>query len=177
MQDLLDILNWVTKTVSAQTGAPMEARHWLEFLGKEMGCEWATYWKVNQRTHLLSPAATWHSEMVHPTELKQNTGHSLSMSEGNAGLVWRSQKPIWTTDLIKEMCVPRSLNARAAGLSAGIWFAIKTDQKIFGVIELLSGSFPQKSDELLAAVERLGIQIGKRIAEPHGDRVESRKPD
>jgi len=162
--------------ISEQTGAPMEARLWLEFLGKEIGCDWATYWKVNQRTHLLSPAATWHAEKIRATELEQNTGHPLSMSEGNAGLVWRSQKPIWTTDLTREMCVPRSYSAQAAGLSSGIWFALKTDQKIFGVIELLSSSFPEKTDELFGAVERLGIQIGKRLAEPHKDQAVSQKP-
>ncbi len=154
----------------------MEARLWLEFLGKEMDCEWATYWKVSQRTYLLSPAATWHPEKAPAAELEQHTGRTLSMSEGNAGLVWRSQKPIWTTDLTKEMCIPRSISAQAAGLTAGIWFALKTDQKIFGVIELLSSSFPQRNDQLVGAIEKLGIQIGKRLADPHTDQAVDRKP-
>jgi hypothetical protein len=177
MGSLIDTIDKLLGEISDRMDFPVEPRAWLEFLGKRVGCEWATYWKVNHRTHLLFPAATWNTEPTKAQGLQQQTGHlSLAMSEGNAGLVWRNQKPIWTTDLTNEICSPRSITAQAAVQSAGVWFALKTDQKIFGVIELLGRSLPQRTPELLAAVEKLGLQIGNRLAHPHGDIAKGRKP-
>ena len=31
---------------------------------------------------------------------------SLSLNEGTAGLVWKSRKPIWSTDLVRDMSLP-----------------------------------------------------------------------
>ncbi|MGZ3672087.1 MAG: GAF domain-containing protein, partial [Bdellovibrionota bacterium] len=117
------------------------------------------------RTHLLYPAATWQSTKAQAAGVEKASDQPRSMGEGSPGLVWRSQKPIWTTDLVREMCVPRSHNAQNAGLSAGVWFALKTDQTIFGVLEFLGNNFPEKTPELMSAVENLGILIGRQLAE------------
>jgi hypothetical protein len=174
MEDLKEILGRLSKLIPAQSGISISPRSWLEFLGTELGCDWATYWKVNHKTHLLFPAAKWHSARVHATDLEKTTEKPLGMSEGNAGLVWRSQKPIWATDLAVEMCVPRSHSAQAAGLSAGIWFALKTDQKIFGVMELLRPSLPARTPELLEMIETVGTLIGKQLAAPAENRTGKR---
>jgi hypothetical protein len=85
---------------------------------------------------------------------------SLASNQGNAGLVWRSGRPIWTTNLVLDMCLPRSLHAAEAGLRGGVWFAVKTDTGIYGVIELLARVMPYKNPEALVVVERAGFQLG-----------------
>ena len=54
----------------------------------------------------------------------------LSMSEGTAGHVWRSRKPVWTNSLMRDMCLARSTEATEAGLQGGLWFAIKNSTTV-----------------------------------------------
>jgi hypothetical protein len=138
--------------------------HLLERLGQGLRCDWGTVWKVDGIQHHLSPIATWSSPSHDAPALEIDTrGRNLTLSEGNAGHVWRSQKPIWTVDLIKDMCLPRSIDAMDAGLRGGIWFAIKTERATYGIIELLGRDLPPPTAELLAGVEILGIRLGEAV--------------
>jgi hypothetical protein len=138
--------------------------HLLKRLGVDLGCDWGTVWKVDTVHHQLCPFATWSSPSYEAPALMRDTRRrNLSLSEGNAGHVWRSQKPIWTVDLVRDMCIPRSLDAIDAGLRGGIWFAIKTERVTYGVIELLGHDLPPPTAELLAGVEILGIRLGEAV--------------
>jgi len=61
----------------------------------------------------------------------------MSFREGTAGHVWRTRKPVRTTDIVHDMCLPRSLDAKEASLQGGVWFALKADDAAYGVKELL----------------------------------------
>jgi hypothetical protein len=143
---------------------PAIASELLKLLAGASGSEWGTYWQVDSAALLLRPISTWSPESLPRPLLERDTrSRTLSLSEGNAGHVWRSQKPIWTTDLIKDMCLPRSLDAAASGLHGGIWFALKSDQVVYGVVELLGTRLPQPDMDALLALERLGIRLGNWI--------------
>ena len=145
------------------SASPSEAApRLLEKLGIALGCEWGTFWEVDLHAHLLRPIGTWSASGLNAKQLAKDTqNRNLSLSEGNAGHVWRSHKPIWTIDLVKDMCIPRSLDAENAGLHGGIWFALKTNQAVYGVIELLGRDLAPAEDELLVGIEVFGIQLGK----------------
>jgi hypothetical protein len=88
-------------------------------------CQWATLWLVHPERAALFPELVWNLEPSKVWHLEENTRvRTLSLSEGTAGHVWRSRKPVWTNDLVRDMCLPRSLDAKDAGLHGGIWFAI-----------------------------------------------------
>lgn len=136
----------------------------LQLLGTTLNCEWGTLWIVDGAKHQLCPFATWSVESGEAPLLERHTrSRNLSLSEGNAGHVWRSRKPIWTVDLIRDMCIPRSLDAVAAGLRGGIWFAVQTEGDVYGVIELLGRDVPPPTIELLAGVEILGVRLGEGL--------------
>ena len=136
----------------------------LSLLAVTTGSEWATYWQVDPIAYLLRPITTWSAISTPNPKLEQDTrSRTLSLSEGNAGHVWRSRKPIWTTDLVKDMCLPRSLDANESGLRGGIWFALKSERVVYGVIELLGKDIPNSTDDSLLAIERLGIKLGLLI--------------
>ena len=143
------------------------ANELLELLVKALGCEWGTFWKVER--NILRATSTWSAPLVKAPALNADTfNRTLTMSSGTAGHVWRSRKPVWTVDLISDMCLPRSIEARNAGLHGGVWFALKTDQAVYGVVELLGKELPHGTDEVLAAVENLGIRLGRLIEESEG---------
>lgn len=139
----------------------------LQALAQALDCTWATYWKVDAATSTLRAAVCWSTPEFFDVRLRAHTlGRQLSMSEGTAGHVWRSRKPICTVNLAMDMCLPRSLDAAHAGLHAGVWFAVKADREVFGVVELLGRSIPEPTDELLAATEHVGLSLGALLVGP-----------
>ncbi len=69
-----------------------------------------------------------------------------------------------------DLGLPRSLRAAQVGLRAGIWFAVKTDTAIYGVVELLARMPPVITIETLVVVERLGSRLGYVIEELRSER-------
>jgi GAF domain len=138
----------------------------LERLANAARCEWGAYWALDLPTQRLQAIASWSALGPKGEHLQQDARvRTLATNQGNAGQVWRSRKPIWTTNLVLDMCLPRSLEASEAGLRGGGWFAVKTDTAIYGVIELLARVLPYKNSEALAAVERAGFRLGYVLEE------------
>lgn len=133
----------------------------LAQIAEIFSCQWATLWLVHPDQPSLHPDMVWNLEPAKVWNLEQSTRvRTLTLSEGTAGHVWRSRKPVWTTDLAADMCLPRSLKAKEAGLKGGIWIPIKTDSAVHGVIELLGIDIPSPSEELLVSIEQFGVSIG-----------------
>jgi len=133
----------------------------LEELGRALHCQWGTYWSVSAELQQLRPFVTWTEQGLNAPDLNRNTkNRTLSLSEGTAGHVWRSKKPVWTLDLIQDMCLPRSLDATKSGLTGGIWFAVRTEDTVYAVIELLGHNVIPPSQELILGIESFGIHLG-----------------
>jgi hypothetical protein len=143
----------------------------LERLAKAAGCEWAAYWAVDPQARALLPVASW-SYLGPEGEVfdREARWRIPSTNQGNAAKVWRSRKPRWTTNLILDLGLPRSLRAAQVGLRAGMWFAVKTDTAIYGVVELLARALPVITIETLVAVERVGSRLGYAIEELRSER-------
>lgn len=136
----------------------------LAGIARAFSCQWATFWEVSSTDGLLCPAKLWNEDGVSARQLEQDTSsRKLTMSEGTAGHVWRTQRPVWTADIVKDMCLPRSLHAKSAGLEGGVWFALKTDDGVYGVIELLGRDPLPATEEALIVVEQFGISLGRII--------------
>jgi GAF domain-containing protein len=144
-------------------GQQMEqvARAVLEQLANAVRCEWGAYWTLDPASRRLQSVASWSALGPAAERFEQDARvRTLASSQGSAGQVWRSRRPIWTTHLSSEMGWPRYLGAAEVGLQGGVWFAVKTDTAIYGVVELLARALPYKSTETLAVVERTGFRIG-----------------
>jgi hypothetical protein len=138
----------------------------LERLANAARCEWGAYWALDPPTQRLQAVASWSALGPKGERLEQDARvRTLAMNQGNAGQVWRSRRPIWTTNLVLDMCLPRAFEASEAGLRGGVWFAVKTDTAIYGVVELLAQVLPYKNSEALAVVERAGFRLGYVIEE------------
>ncbi len=138
----------------------------LEGLAQAARCEWAAYWALDPPSQRLQAVASWSGLGSKGQRFEQDARvRTLASNQGNAGQVWRSRKPIWTTNIVLDMCLPRSLEASEAGLRGGVWFAVKTDTAIYGVVELLARALPYKNTEALVAVERAGFRLGYVLEE------------
>lgn len=166
LQQLQNIFEQVASLLAQHSETEEIASELLRLLGKALGCDWGTYWEVDFRLGVLRPAATWHAKGISAPRLEKHThSRTLTLSQGTAGHVWRSRKPIWTQDLILDMCLPRSLDADNAGLHGGVWFAVKTDRTVYGVFELLGRNLPPATEELLVGIEAFGMRLGNLLEE------------
>jgi hypothetical protein len=136
----------------------------LAMISEAFHCQWATYWKVNTTDSCLEPVAVWRQRQLAGEALGRHTHERrLSLNEGTAGHVWRSGKPVWSTKIVFDMCLPRSLDAKAAGLNNGVWFALKSDATVYGIVELLGDGLEEATQEALLAVEQFGASLGRLI--------------
>lgn len=133
----------------------------LKELAHSLNCQWGTYWVVSTEVRGLRPFVTWSEQGLDAPDLERDTkNRTLSLSEGTPGQVWKSKMPVWTLDLNRDMCLPRSLGADKSGLTGGIWFALKTDDYVYAVIELLGCKVSPPSERLIVEIENLGLLLG-----------------
>ncbi|MBS1983539.1 MAG: GAF domain-containing protein [Bdellovibrionales bacterium] len=142
-------------------------QEFLPSVARSLGCTWAVCWVVSSdKTHLF-PAHIWTSETTDLRPLVDYTkGRTLTLNEGAAGNVWRYQRPLWTVDIISTMSLPRSLVAIQEGLSGGIWFPIKADDAIYGVVELLGSEVEAPVAKFIRLMEDLGERVANRVRQP-----------
>jgi len=143
----------------------------LERLAQAARCEWAAYWVVDPQARALRPVASWSGLGPQGKPFDRDVRARIpSTNQGNVARVWRSRKPIWSANLVLDMGMPRSLRAAAAGLRGGMWFAVKTDTAVYGVVELLARQLPSITTETLVAIERVGSRLGYVIEERRSER-------
>ena len=147
----------------------------LQRLAQAAGCDWAAYWAVDPRSQASQPVASWSALGPEGRRFEQATRvRCLAVNLGNAAMVWDSRKPLWSSKLMLDLGLPRSLHAPAAGLHGGIWFAVKTDTAIYGVVELLARTLPAITGESLAGLERAGFRLGYVLQELRSNEQPSR---
>jgi hypothetical protein len=132
----------------------------LALLAPAAESEHATYWRFDPTVMRLRALASWSASKR--TASMRHSGmapRTASLSLSNAGQVWHTRKPLWASALL-DMDLSAGIR-----LHGGVWFAVKSDTSIYGVIELtgraLDGSIPQN----LFLIERLGSRLGHALEE------------
>jgi hypothetical protein len=91
-------------------------------------------------------------------------------SFGNAAIAWCGRKPVWSTGLAPDRRPSQSGDSAETGQHARVWFALKTDIAVYGVIELLGAVFESQPPDNLIGLERLGFRLGLALeAFKHGN--------
>jgi hypothetical protein len=139
----------------------------LELLGQAACSERAMFWAVDSELRNLRAIATWSAETSGASPPGSDSRYrTVSLSRSNAGHVWRSRKPLWSTSLVLDTAAP---SAGEVGMRGGAWFAIKTDTSVYGVIELLGRALELTTPDNLGSIERLGSRLGHALEESrHG---------
>jgi len=139
------------------------ARPVLELLAQAACSERAIYWTVDAELLRLRAIASWSASGPNsPTHVGEVRDRTAWLGHGNAGHVWRSRKPLWSTTVVLDAALPGSVGA---GLRFGMWFAVKSDTFVYGVIELVGRALEMKAPDNLVIVERLGSRLGHTLEE------------
>jgi len=135
----------------------------LAVLAQAAGSLWAAHWVIDTLGQRLRPFATWGvSESEAPLFGKHE--QLVSLGFGNAAVVWCGRKPVWSTAVVPAYLSPPEAST-SPGLHGAVWFALKTDTAVYGVIELLGRALDSKAPESLSVLERLGFRLGLALEE------------
>ena len=133
----------------------------LAVLAQAAGSVRAAYWVFDAVGERLRPFVTWSpSGTEAPTPGQE--APLLALGFRNAAIAWCGGKPVWST-----MPIPESLSSpqdsTSPGLHGGVWFALKTDIAVYGVIELLGRAFEPRPPETLSDLGRIGFRLGRGV--------------
>lgn len=134
----------------------------ITFLYGWFDCQWETYWHVDSKKLPLTSALCWNHDPLRAEKLRKDPdSKSLTLSEGTAGHVWRTGNPVCTDHIVRDMGLPRALDATAAGLHGGLWFPIRTTQLTFAVVGLLDRHCWTCDLRFVAELKLLGQALGE----------------
>jgi hypothetical protein len=138
----------------------------VETLARWFDCSWGSYWKADFHSAALRVVGTWMADPKLLTPMFRDAENRvLTLGEGMPGNVWRLGRPVYSGDLVRDMCLPRSLIARAANLSAGIWFPVRRERDIYAIIELLGQDLWADDQQILNQLGILGNSIAEMLPE------------
>lgn len=132
-----------------------DSPQFLRLVAEIMGCPWAVFWSF--KTDTFKPTVYWKAPGLSLQELDPQAPKPAS--GGPCGSIWRHAEPRWSRDAVAEACMPRSLEADAAGLKMGIWFALGAAPKIAGIVELRARKLDRIDDRGMHLLGRFGRRL------------------
>lgn len=138
----------------------------LEFLVQKLGGIWGTYWYLDTEAKVLKFEKCWHPPLFNVATFDIDIEKQIFVQgQGIPGTVWRTQKPVWSRDISKDMMLPRSLRAMNAGFEVGMWIPVSHKNKFMGVVEILGRNDQIRSDILIDFLQSVGDEIGKKYSD------------
>ena len=174
LDELSDAVARAMELLRAVRQVEAAAQAVVELLGQSACSERAIYWTVDPELLGLRALASWLAVGNGTSVLECNVRpRAAPLSHVNAGNAWRTRKPLWSTSLILDTATPPFIEA---GLRGGVWFALKTDTSVYGVMELLGRALDPKAPDNLVCIERLGFRLGHALEELRHGRAHRRFP-
>lgn len=132
----------------------------LRSLVESLHWDLAQLWQVGEDS-LLRRRSRWGTPAAvatpHFTDASEG---AFSHGEGLPGRVWKTMTPEWVRDVRTAVDFERSAAAQVSGLCTAFAFPLMAGEQCIGVIELLSLTGRDRSDELTARLHSLGQRIG-----------------
>jgi PAS domain S-box-containing protein len=133
----------------------------LRVVCEALGWERGSLWRVDRAAAVLRCMGTWPGTGDQfDVETRRIT---FSAGVGLPGRVWKSGKPAWIPDVVKDANFPRAPIASAVGLHAAFGFPVVHAGALLGVMEFFSGEIRPPDEELLGTLSTIGTQIGQFV--------------
>jgi PAS domain S-box-containing protein len=90
-------------------------------------------------------------------------GKGSPVSVGPPGGALTSKMPVWVTDITSDPRQPRYREAKEVGIKSTIAFPVMVGDDVVAVLEFYTTSVEEPDPDLLEAVHKLGIQLGRVV--------------
>jgi signal transduction histidine kinase/DNA-binding response OmpR family regulator len=133
----------------------------LQAVCEALGWEEAALWWVDREEKRLRCAEFWRVPTSTTSEFEAMTRKStFPIGVGLPGRVWKSGRPAWIPDVVKDRNFPRAPYADKDGLHGAFGFPITLGAETIGVLEVFSRRIEKPDKELLRMMATVGSQLG-----------------
>jgi PAS domain S-box-containing protein len=152
-----------TTRILAESATLQEAaRKILPVICEDLGWEIGEIWHVDSEAGVLRCLETW---SAHPADFAEfaSVTRSLTFESGRGlpGRVWTAGKPVWVSDVLRDLNFPRAQVAAKCGFHAGVGFPILIGGEALGVLEFFSREIRQPDQLVLTMMASIGSQMGQ----------------
>jgi PAS domain S-box-containing protein len=106
----------------------------------------------------------WSKTLKEISEFVQITRQTtFALGLGLPGRVWKTQSPLWMSDIVDDADFLRSSIAAKAGLHAAFGFPIYSNNEVLGVVTFFSREVRQPDSALIQTMMVIGNQLGEFV--------------
>jgi PAS domain S-box-containing protein len=136
----------------------------LRAICQSLGWAHGALWEVAGDAGVLTCVETWSGQSLAFASFDAVSKQMrFAPGVGLPGRVWKSRRPAWIPDVVKDGNFPRAKIADADGLHGALGFPIVMGADVLAVMEFFSQEIQEPDDELLALLSTVGSQIGQFI--------------
>ena len=152
------VVRHIANADSASAGLKAVMRAMCETEGWDLG----RYFRADDKAGVLRFEEAW-CVPERPLEefVEGSRDATFAPGEGLAGLAWRSEEPLWSTDTTADPRVRLSDLGRKSGIRGAFMFPVVYEARKIGVIAFSSRRAREPDNRLLQAVRVIGSQIGQ----------------
>jgi signal transduction histidine kinase/CheY-like chemotaxis protein len=152
----------VTRILSDSLEVAVGALNILRIACETLDWEVGVLWRVDATGKVLRCTEICHHGSKATPEFDELSRVTVfKKGLGLPGLVWKTGKPLWVDNVVKDPVFPRAPIALREGLRGAFGFPIWVGNDIWGVLEFLSSEIREPDDELMHLAAGIGGQIGQ----------------
>jgi PAS domain S-box-containing protein len=165
----------VTRVLAESHSLDDAAPRIVEAIGEALGFSVGALWLLDRGRDELRPVASWSAPDFSGAEFLIASRETVfPRGVGLPGRVWETGDAVWISDVADESRFPRVAQARRAGLHGAFAFPVRAGRDFLGVIEFFHRDVLMRNEELLAAVEAIGADIGQSVRRIHAEEERDR---
>ena len=152
----------VTRILAESGTLTQAAGKLLRALCEALDWQFGELWTVDEPAQVLRCLQTWHDPSMQFPEFEAECRRRFFLPGiGLPGRIWKSGKPTWIADVVKEDNFPRAPVAAKENLHAAFGFPITWGGHVRGVIEFFSREIREPDEPLLEMVEAISSEVGQ----------------
>lgn len=169
VQKMLETDRAIAQILAESTAIQPAISKLLQTICEGLGWDLGEFWIADRQAAALRYGKNWHQPATvnHLNEWQQFEAiarqFTFSVGVGMLGNIWKSDRPMWVTDMQDDHSCLRRWSAAQVGLRSAFGFPISSEGKILGVMAFFSRETQSPDANLLQMMAAIGSQIGQFI--------------
>jgi diguanylate cyclase (GGDEF)-like protein/PAS domain S-box-containing protein len=169
IQKMLETDRAIAQILAESTVIQSTIYNLMQTICKNLDWDLGELWIADEKAHTLRYGTSWH----HPetaereSQWQQFTAIAKQLTfpagVGLLGDIWKSDRPLWVTDILDDTHCLRRWSAAQIGLRSAFGFPISSNNKSLGVMLFFSRATHPPDRQLLQMMSAIGNQIGQFI--------------
>jgi PAS domain S-box-containing protein len=130
------------------------------------GLDWkfGAFWRLDRDGTRIHCVETWREDSQSSSEFEALSRiTTFSCGIGLPGRVWKTGKPAWVRDVLRDSNFPRAPAAAREGLHGAFALPLWLGKEFLGVVEFFSDEIQQPDGELLQTMESISREVARFI--------------